>query len=65
MKIADPTNALRISEIRRFTPPLIAAAALLLLGACGNTNPSSATPSTGQNEPLTWNTTTWDNSDWT
>ena len=65
MKSVDPTNAPQTPEISQFTPPLIAAAALLLLGACGDINPSSATPSSGQNEALAWDAATWDNTDWT
>jgi hypothetical protein len=59
------TMSLYIAAGRRLTVTLITASALLLMSACGNTNPSSAIPGTEQNQPLTWNTTAWNNSDWT
>jgi hypothetical protein len=64
MSFAIATTSLHTTG-RRFTVTLMTAFALLLLSACGNTNPSSATPGIGQNQLLTWDTTTWDNSDWT
>lgn len=60
--LAMKTN--QVAVVRSFTITLTTAVALLLMSACGNTNPN-VVPGTDKNQPLSWNTTDWDTSDWT
>jgi hypothetical protein len=48
------------SAVSRFTLFALTASALLLLSACGGGNPSAT-----ENQPLTWDSGTWDNTNWT
>jgi hypothetical protein len=57
------------ARARRYTwlrPLLLAASSLVCVSACSNhQHPSNPRPGTGQNQPLIWDTGTWDNDQWT
>jgi hypothetical protein len=59
------SRSIHKTALGRYTVALITAAALLMLSACGSDNSGSATPGTGQNQPLTWDLGTWDHTAWT
>jgi hypothetical protein len=71
--IASPSPAplplaIQLRWHRRLAFILIAASIFVLLSACsggGNSGNLPPATGTGQNQPLTWDSGNWDNSNWT